>query len=109
MRAIETSAVFRTGQTTGYIFTKLAESAFAPHTMPNLDPQRRKSDDARGALTGHRCKLCREALLLVRTRVSPPRLGPALITEFYQCRACDSGYAHSPATGAWKPWAADES
>lgn len=77
--------------------------------MPNLGPQRPKSIDARGAITGHRCRTCREDLSLVRKHVSPPRLGPPVTIEFYQCRACDSGYAHNPGTGAWKPWVADES
>jgi len=77
--------------------------------MPILDPQRRKSDDSRGALTGHRCTSCREDLVLVRRHLSPARLGPSTTTEFYQCRACDSGYALNPATGTWKAWAADES
>ncbi len=77
--------------------------------MPNLGPQRPKSDESRGAMTGFRCRNCREDLSLVRRHVSPPRLGPPVTTEFYQCRACDSGYAHNPGTGAWKHWAADES
>ncbi len=77
--------------------------------MPNLDPQRRKSDEAHGALTGHKCTRCREDLVFVRRHVSPMRLGPPATTEFYQCRACDSGFALNPATGRWKPWATDES
>ena len=77
--------------------------------MPILDPRRRKTDDPRGALTGHRCRSCRQDLALVRRHVSPDRLGPRMITEFYQCRACDSGYALNVAAGTWKPWAADES
>ena len=77
--------------------------------MPTLDPQRHKSDEPHGGATGHRCKNCREDLVLVRKRVSPDRLGPPLTTEFYQCRACDTGYALNPGTGAWKPWATDES
>ena len=77
--------------------------------MPSLNPQRRVTDDSRGSLTGHRCASCREDLALVRRHVSPPRLGPPVTTEFYQCRACDSGYTHNPGTGTWKSWAADES
>jgi hypothetical protein len=76
--------------------------------MPSLNPQRRGTDDSRGSLTGHRCASCREDLLLVRRHVSPARLGPSITTEFYQCRACDSGYALNLAAGTWKPWAADE-
>jgi len=76
--------------------------------MPSLNPQRRVSDDSRGAITGHRCRGCREDLVLVRRHVSPARLGPSITTEFYQCRACDSGYALNVATGTWKAWAADE-
>jgi hypothetical protein len=76
--------------------------------MPNLGQQRRKTDEKQGALTGHRCAHCREDLALVRTHVSPERLGTPVTTEFYQCRACDSGYAHTVATGSWKPWTPDE-
>jgi hypothetical protein len=76
--------------------------------MPNLGPLRRKSDDPRGARTGHRCSHCREDLCLVRRHVSPSRLGAPVTTEFYQCRACDSGYAFNPGTRKWKPWAADD-
>lgn len=78
-------------------------------SVPKLDPRRRKSDDARGALTTHLCRRCREKLSLVRRHVSPPRLGTPMTTEFYQCDACDSGYALDVAAGTWKFWAADES
>ncbi len=107
--------MFDTGQTDRFPLRYIVgqpDQARLPDThdnMPNLGPQRRKSDDPHGAMTGHRCKTCREDLLLVRRHVSPPRLGTPVTTEFYQCRACDSGYAHTPSTGAWKPWIADES
>jgi hypothetical protein len=76
--------------------------------MPSLDPRRRRSNDRQGAVTPHRCTTCREHLQLVRTHVSPTRLGEPLTTEFYQCGACDSGFAFNPLTGTWKNWAADE-
>jgi hypothetical protein len=76
--------------------------------VPSLNPQRRKNDDGRGALTGHRCTRCREDLRLVRTHVSPPRLGAAVTVEFYECRACDSGFALNVGTGTWKAWMPDE-
>jgi hypothetical protein len=28
--------------------------------------------------------------------------------EFYQCDACDSGYALNVATGQWKRWVTDD-
>ncbi len=76
--------------------------------MPSLNPQRRKADDPLGTLTGHRCARCREDLVLVRTHVSPARLGAPMTTEYYQCRACDSGFALSSDTGTWKPWTPPE-
>ena len=76
--------------------------------MLSLDLQRRKTDAPCGALTRHRCRSCREDLVLVRRHISPDRLGPRMTTEFYQCRACDSGYALNLAGGTWKTWAADE-
>jgi uncharacterized protein with PIN domain len=76
--------------------------------MPSLNFQRRHSDTPRGAMTSHQCAYCREDLRLVRQHLSPSRLGAQMATEFYQCRACDSGYAFNPATGKWKAWMADE-
>jgi hypothetical protein len=76
--------------------------------MPSLGPQRRKTDDTRGASSGHRCTRCREQLQLVRRHVSPTRLGTPVTTEFYQCGACDSGFSLNVASGAWKSWVADE-
>lgn len=70
--------------------------------MPHLGPLRRKSDNPRGTITGHRCARCGEGLRFVRRHVSPIRLGVPLATEFYQCGACDSGYVLNPATGKWK-------
>ncbi len=69
--------------------------------MPNLGPPR-KPDVPPGTMTTHRCTRCGDHLRLMRRHVSPPRLGPPLTTEFYQCAACDSGYALNPATGKWK-------
>lgn len=76
--------------------------------MPNLGPLRRKTDNPYGKTTEHRCVGCGGALHLVRRHVSPVRLGAPVTTEFYQCRACDSGYAFNRATGKWKPWVADD-
>ena len=75
--------------------------------MPSLGPKRRKGDNASGIISGYRCAHCGEGLHLMRRHVSPVRLGARLATEFYQCRACDSGYALNPATGKWKPWVTD--
>ena len=51
-----------------------------------------------------RCPQCRaEALTLQRRHVSPPRLGAALITEYYGCDFCDAQFQYSPATGSWRP------
>ena len=101
--------LFDSEQTAAFLLATLEQPRLSSPTMRNLGPQRRKSDDPRGALTGHRCKICREDLRLVRRHVSPLRLGAPVTTEFYQCRACDSGYKLNPGTGAWKPWVADES
>jgi hypothetical protein len=35
--------------------------------------------------------------------VSPARLGPPMVTEYYECECCDSRYQYSPATDRWKP------
>jgi hypothetical protein len=35
--------------------------------------------------------------------VSPPRLGPPLVTEYYECECCDARYQYSPATNRWRP------
>jgi hypothetical protein len=52
----------------------------------------------------HRCPQCREqALVLHRRHVSPPRLGAALVTEFYDCDCCDARYQFSPADNRWRP------
>jgi hypothetical protein len=75
--------------------------------MPDLRPQ--KTPTPQGTATTHRCRLCRHELHLVRQHVSPPRLGAALTTEFYQCSACDAGFALNVATGKWKPWVSEES
>ena len=51
-----------------------------------------------------RCPQCRtDALILLRRHVSPPRLGPSLVTEYYECECCESQYQYSPATDRWKP------
>ena len=75
--------------------------------MPDLGPFRGQTNPP-SAGSGHRCALCHQELHLVRRHVSPARLGESLTTEFYQCTACDSGYALNPATGKWKRWISDE-
>jgi hypothetical protein len=76
--------------------------------MPTLGPQRRNTRKTTPEMPGYPCSHCGQLLQFVRKHVSPPRLGPAVETEFYQCVACDSGFARSPSTGKWKPWMADE-
>jgi len=50
-----------------------------------------------------RCPQCRaEALVLLRRHVSPPRLGPPLVTEYYECECCEERYQYSPATNRWR-------
>src|SRR5919204_5618149 len=50
------------------------------------------------------CPRCRtDALILLRRHVSPPRLGPPVVTEYYECECCESQYQYSPATDKWKP------
>lgn len=50
------------------------------------------------------CPQCRErSLVMQRRHVSPPRLGTALVTEYYDCDCCDARYQYSPASGRWKP------
>jgi uncharacterized protein with PIN domain len=53
-----------------------------------------------------RCTRCREELQLVRRHTSPIRLGTPVITDFYECPACDAEFAFSPATGKWRHWSA---
>jgi hypothetical protein len=77
--------------------------------MPNLGPLRGKSTNPPRPVTGHRCNLCHHELHLVRRHVSPARLGAPVTTEFYECTACDSGFALNPATGKWKRWVGDDS
>jgi hypothetical protein len=76
--------------------------------MPTLGSLRRHATKTDAAMAEHSCSHCGQSLQLVRIHVSPPRLGPPVVTEFYQCVACDSGYAFSASTGRWKPWVADE-
>jgi hypothetical protein len=75
--------------------------------VPNLRPPRPKPDNAAGSSTGIRCRQCGQDLRFVRKHVSPSRLGAPLTTQFYECGACDSGYAFNPANGKWKPWIGD--
>jgi uncharacterized protein with PIN domain len=75
--------------------------------MPDLRSLRRRTDTAPTTSTSERCRNCGQDLRLIRTHMSPARLGTPLVTHFYECCACDSGYAFSPATGKWKPWAGD--
>jgi hypothetical protein len=77
--------------------------------MPNLGPLKGKPPDESSKPTGHLCRLCHQELRLVRRHTSPARLGAPVTTEFYQCGACDSGFALNPATGKWKGWSPDES
>ena len=50
------------------------------------------------------CPQCRaEALVLLRRHVSPPRLGPPLVTEYYECEYCETRYQYSPATAGGAP------
>jgi hypothetical protein len=52
----------------------------------------------------HRCPQCREeTLVLQRRHVSPIRLGPALVTEYYDCDCCDARYQFTPGTNRWRP------
>ena len=75
--------------------------------MPKLGPQRRKTDPP-GPATVHRCSMCQHVLHLVRRHESPARLGPIVAVEFYECSACDSGYALNLTTGKWRRWAGDD-
>ncbi len=60
--------------------------------------------DVRRAGAVHRCPQCREeALVLQRRHESPARLGPSLVTEYYDCDYCDARYQYSPADNRWKP------
>lgn len=66
----------------------------------------RQSAGAAARRTGstHRCPQCREeALVLQHRHVSPARLGPSLVTEYYDCDFCDARYQYSPADDRWKP------
>ena len=60
----------------------------------------------RNSITGntHRCPQCRErALVLHQRHVSPVRLGPPLVTEYYNCDFCEARYQFSPANNRWRP------
>ena len=76
--------------------------------LPSLHPRRRRHDDKAVRPTEHRCRQCGHTLLLARTHISPPRLGPPLTTEYYRCDACETGYQFAPATGRWKPWTSED-
>ena len=61
-------------------------------------------EKARNIGEARQCPRCRTAaLILLRRHVSPARLGPALVTEYYECDCCDSQYQYSPAEDRWKP------
>ena len=61
-------------------------------------------EKVRPAGGARRCPQCRaEALVLLQRHVSPPRLGPPLVTEYYECECCDARYQYSPATDRWRP------
>lgn len=58
----------------------------------------------RQGLAAHACPQCRqESLVLTRRHVSPPRFGPALVTEYYDCDCCDAQYQYSPSDDRWRP------
>lgn len=62
------------------------------------------STPTRSASVSQACPQCRqEALVLTRRHVSPPRLGTALVTEYYECDCCDARYQYSPADERWRP------
>jgi hypothetical protein len=62
------------------------------------------SSGKRGATAAHKCPQCREqTLVLQRRHVSPPQLGPEMVTEYYECDCCDARYQYSPADDRWKP------
>jgi hypothetical protein len=65
---------------------------------------RAPGDGSDGRPADRRCPQCRErALVLQRRHVSPPQLGEALVTEYYECGCCDARYQYSPAADRWRP------
>ena len=61
-------------------------------------------EKVRAAGGARQCPQCRaDALVLLQRHVSPPRLGAPLVTEYYECEACDARYQYSPATDRWRP------
>jgi uncharacterized protein with PIN domain len=67
-------------------------------TIRHTFEKTRKLDEAR------QCPQCRtKTLILLRRHQSPARLGPPLVTEYYECERCDSQYQYSPADDRWKP------
>jgi hypothetical protein len=63
----------------------------------SLEPARVKGE-------ARQCPQCRtDALVLHKRHVSPARLGPPLVTEYYGCECCDARYQYSPAENRWKP------
>jgi hypothetical protein len=75
--------------------------------MPEHGPLRGKANKP-PAPTKHRCVLCHQDLHFVRQHVSPARFGPVVTTDFYQCGACDAGFAQNLATGKWQRWVGDD-
>ena len=73
-------------------------------SLANLPSGSRRTDARPQGPAAHLCRACKSHLFLIRRHTSPPRLGSLLVTEFYRCDGCDSGYAFSPSTGRWKPW-----
>ena len=54
--------------------------------------------------TSRKCPQCRtEALVMHRRHVSPARLGPTLVTEYYDCEFCEAQFQYSPAEDRWRP------
>jgi DNA-directed RNA polymerase subunit M/transcription elongation factor TFIIS len=69
-----------------------------------MDFNIRHTDKVRAVGEARQCPQCRtDALILMKRHVSPPRLGAALVTEYYECERCDSRYQYSPASDSWKP------
>jgi len=93
--AILRSVAYRTDATRGVEYDP---------RLTTLPSGSRRSEARPHTLAPHLCRACKTRLFLIRRHTSPPRLGAPLVTEFYRCDGCDSGYAFSPATGRWKPW-----
>jgi len=68
---------------------------------PRCRQQASQQAGSPGAVTTHRCLDCREQLASRRQHTSPPRLGPPLTTEHYDCPACGAAFVLTrPADGS---------